>query len=216
MTKYVVFEGTEGVFKSTQVKLLSEYLINKGKTVLVTKEPGTPLCELSMVLRDIILNNKYSEQLSPIAREYILQAVRTIHVNNVINPALGRYDYIIQDRGIMSSIAYGLACNLDYYILEKLNLRSINFDYASDMYKHFYNTTIFLKGDIVKGHHRASSCKQEFVEGDVMELKGLEFQQKVENNFNFLKTKFLNVIEIFVEDKTKEIILDEILKELAE
>jgi dTMP kinase len=211
MTSYIVFEGSEGVFKTTQVALFAEYLRSKGKTVLVTKEPGTNLSPLTMILRDIVLNNKYEPEMTLMAREFIIQAIRSIHVNNIINPAIGKYDYIVQDRGIMSSIAYGIACGVEEAWLEKLNIYSANLFGTRSMYNHFYDITVFLKGDVVKGHHRATSSKQEFVEGDAMESKGLDFQRKVEANFNILKERFSGIVNINVEDKTKEAILNEII-----
>jgi dTMP kinase len=100
--KYICFEGTEGSGKSTQTQKLVDYLRSKGYKVLQTKEPGTPLSPLTMELRKIMLDSQYESQLTMTARELISQAIRSIHLERVVIPALSEYDYIIQDRGILS------------------------------------------------------------------------------------------------------------------
>jgi dTMP kinase len=120
MTKYICIEGTEGVGKTTQTQKLVDHLRNLGYSVLQTKEPGTAHSPLTMELRNIMLNAKYEEQLTRTARELISQAIRSIHVEKVIKPAYGKYDFIVQDRGILSGLAYGEACGNDIGWLESL------------------------------------------------------------------------------------------------
>ena len=108
--RYLVLEGCEGVGKTTQVELLTRYLQSKNFSVLQTKEPGTPLSPLTMQLRAIMLDKQYDGELTIPARELISQAIRSIHLNSVIIPALDKYDFIVQDRGMLSGLAYGTAC----------------------------------------------------------------------------------------------------------
>src|SRR5690242_21803833 len=42
-TQYICIEGCDGFGKSSLTQMLSDYLKNKGKKVVQTKEPGTPL-----------------------------------------------------------------------------------------------------------------------------------------------------------------------------
>ena len=51
---FITFEGIEGCGKSTQAKLLKEYLEKKGWNVFLTREPGGP--KISEKIRDILLN----------------------------------------------------------------------------------------------------------------------------------------------------------------
>src|ERR1019366_42337 len=109
----ICLEGCEGVGKTTQTQKLVDHLRAKGFKVLQTKEPGTPHLPLTMLLRGVMLDKQYDEQLTPLARELISQAIRSIHIEKLIVPALTEYDYIIQDRGILSGLAYGSACGND-------------------------------------------------------------------------------------------------------
>src|SRR5271167_1025736 len=110
---YICLEGTEGVGKTTQTQKLVDHLRAKGCKVLQTKEPGTAHAPLTMQLRGIMLDKQYDEQLTAPARELISQAIRSIHLEKVVFPALSEYDFIVQDRGILSGLAYGTACGND-------------------------------------------------------------------------------------------------------
>jgi dTMP kinase len=100
---FISFEGGEGSGKSTQTKLLKEWLEKNGKTVLLTREPGgTPL---GNQLRDILLDNK-TGAISPRAEALMYAADRAHHVYSTIKPALQRGEVVISDRYFDSSIAY--------------------------------------------------------------------------------------------------------------
>ena len=57
--KFIAFEGCEGSGKSTQLKLLAEYLIGHGVDFILTREPGGS--EISEQIRGIILNGKNTD-----------------------------------------------------------------------------------------------------------------------------------------------------------
>jgi len=100
---FISFEGGEGSGKSTQTKLLKEWLEKNSETVLLTREPGgTPL---GNQLRDILLDNK-TGVISPRAEALMYAADRAHHVFSTIRPALQRGEIVISDRYFDSSIAY--------------------------------------------------------------------------------------------------------------
>ncbi len=100
---FISIEGTDGAGKSTQIELLKKYFIEKGRDVIVTREPGgTPIGEK---IREIILDNNNSE-MSHITEAMLYAASRAQHVNEKIKPALMQGKIIICDRFIDSSIAY--------------------------------------------------------------------------------------------------------------
>lgn len=213
-TTYIVIEGSEGTGKSTQVKILVETLRNMGFSVLETKEPGTDHAPLTMKLRGIMLDAKYEDQLTKEAREMISQAIRSIHINKVIFPAMGKYDFIIQDRGILSGTAYGVACDNPLEYITYLSEKAIGEEGKQKgiSIANLYDHVILFKGNVKKGLDRALSAKQEFEAGDAMENKGISFLEKVNNNFDDHSKLFQRVSVIEVEGKS----IEQVSKELLE
>jgi dTMP kinase len=210
--KYICFEGTEGVGKTTQTQKLVDYLRAKGYKVLQTKEPGTPLSPLTMQLRGIMLDKQYDSQLTVPARELISQAIRSVHMERVVVPALYECDYIIQDRGILSGLAYGTACgNETNWLWELVDVVTPLDDYTQDQIS--YDSIIYLKGDTSAGLKKALQSKQEFAAGDAMEARGNSFLQTVASNMDSMSKSF-NTQTISVDGKNIEEVFSEILRAL--
>lgn len=182
MAKYILIEGSEGAGKSTQINKLAEYLEDKGYKVLKTREPGSPHLPLTMIQRNLMLDNQYSSQMSLLGRELLSQSIRSNHLVKLIKPALDEYDFIIQDRGILSGLAYGEACGNDRGFIESL---------ANNIVKEIgktpetlYDLVLYFDVDADAGLKNATSSKQEFESGDAMESKGGDFLRAVQSNFN--------------------------------
>lgn len=216
-TTYIVFEGSEGTGKTTQVGLIVKKLREQGFSVLETKEPGTPHSPLTLELRKIMLDAKYESELTKEAREMISQAIRAIHINKVIFPAMGKYDFIIQDRGILSGTAYGVACENELSYITYLAEKAIG-DEGKKMgitVHNLYDHIILFEGNVKKGLDRALQSKKEFEAGDAMENKGVSFLEKVNQNFKDHQSLFQNVSTIEIEGKSIEEISSEILEILG-
>ena len=100
---FIAFEGGEGSGKSTQTKLLKNWLEDQGHSVVLSREPGgTPL---GKDLREILLSHN-TGQISPRAEALLYAADRAHHVYSVIRPALESGEIVITDRYFDSSIAY--------------------------------------------------------------------------------------------------------------
>ncbi|GAA4350797.1 dTMP kinase [Microbacterium rhizosphaerae] len=99
---FVTFEGGDGVGKSTQARLLEEWLTSAGRIVLRTREPGGT--EVGELIRDIVLHHR--GEVAPRAEALLYAADRAHHVATVVRPALARGEVVIQDRYLDSSIAY--------------------------------------------------------------------------------------------------------------
>jgi dTMP kinase len=100
---FISFEGGEGAGKSTQTKLLKDWLEKQGESVVLTREPGGTT--LGNQIRQILLDNN-TGAISPRSEALMYAADRAHHVYSVIRPALDRGEVVITDRYIDSSIAY--------------------------------------------------------------------------------------------------------------
>lgn len=217
--RYICLEGTEGVGKTTQTQILYDYLREQGYSVLLTKEPGTPRLPLTMLLRQIMLDNQYDQQLTKPAREFLSQAIRSIHLEKLVAPALNEYDFIIQDRGILSGYAYGEGCGNKFDSLYSMACQNV--DSADELYgnlsvqpERIYDLVVYLRGNSLKGLQRAKEAKQEYATGDAMESRGDTFIDKVASNMDRMVSRFNNVT-IEVDGKSIEQVHHEILASLG-
>ena len=74
---FISLEGIEGTGKSTQSKLLSEYLRSKGFTVALTAEPGGT--QISNKIRELLLSLE-SKGMDPVAELLLYNASRVQHI----------------------------------------------------------------------------------------------------------------------------------------
>lgn len=104
--RFVSLEGGEGAGKSTALSALREALVQAGREVVSTREPGgTPLAEQ---IRELLLSAPGTGQEKPAAETELLLmfASRAQHVRETILPALERGAWVISDRFTDSSYAY--------------------------------------------------------------------------------------------------------------
>ncbi|MEV6523381.1 dTMP kinase [Longispora sp. NPDC051575] len=99
---FIVFEGGEGVGKSTQVVKLAAWLRLRGSEPVVTREPGAT--DIGMRIRGLVLDGK--DDISPRAEALLYAADRAQHVSEVLRPALTEGKVVISDRYVDSSLAY--------------------------------------------------------------------------------------------------------------
>ncbi len=117
--KFIAFEGCEGSGKSTQLKLLAEYLIGHGVDFILTREPGGS--EISEQIRGIILNGKNTDMCDE-CEALLYAAARVQHLKQTVMPALEEGKLVICDRYIYSSLAYqGYARGLGVEFVESVN-----------------------------------------------------------------------------------------------
>lgn len=100
---FIVFEGGDGVGKSTQAKLLAEWVADHGREVVLTFEPGDTVA--GATLRRIVLDPATGD-LAPHAEALIYAADKAQHVHEVVLPALRRGAVVISDRYVDSMLAY--------------------------------------------------------------------------------------------------------------
>ena len=115
---FVCFEGGEGSGKSTQSRLLREWLEAKGYAVLLTFEPGDT--EVGRQLRRIVLSPETGE-LSDRTEALLYAADKAEHVDTVVQPALDRGEVVVTDRYVDSTLAYqGAGRSLDVAEVEQV------------------------------------------------------------------------------------------------
>ena len=100
---FVVFEGGDGVGKTTQVDLLCSWLANAGREVLRTFEPGDTT--VGAMIRRIVLDPATGE-MSPRAETLLYAADKAQHIFSVVRPALQRGAVVVCDRYVDSMLAY--------------------------------------------------------------------------------------------------------------
>ncbi|MBQ9804703.1 MAG: dTMP kinase [Lentisphaeria bacterium] len=117
---FITFEGPEGAGKSSQVRMLAEYLTALGMECILTREPGgTPLAE---DIRQVVKSHHSSEPVHPETELLLMEAARSQHVHEVILPALAAGKTVICDRFYDSTTAYqGGARNLPLDTINILN-----------------------------------------------------------------------------------------------
>jgi dTMP kinase len=98
---FIVFEGLDGVGKTTQAKRLRDYYLAHGRQVVFTREPGGG-GDFCLKLREVMLSHKTSS-LSDL---FLIYSARNEHIVNTIIPALNDGKIVICDRFFYSSIAY--------------------------------------------------------------------------------------------------------------
>ncbi len=99
----ITFEGGEGTGKSTQSKLLYDYLKSKTTDVILTREPGG--CKESENIRNLLVKGNINKW-DPITESLLHNAARREHIKNIIKPALLKNKIVICDRYIDSTMAY--------------------------------------------------------------------------------------------------------------
>jgi dTMP kinase len=115
---FVTFEGVDGSGKSTQAKLLVEWLEAAGHSVLLTREPGgTPVGE---AVRKLVLDG---DEMTAWTEATLFASARAEHVARAIRPALEAGRHVVCDRYLDSSVAYqGIARGLGEEKVRDLSL----------------------------------------------------------------------------------------------
>ncbi len=101
---YIVFEWVVGTGKSTQSKLLKEYIEkNFSKEVLFVREPGgTPIAES---IRTLVQATDFWYDMQPLTDAYLYAASRAELLHSTVKPALDEGKIVISDRSYFSSLA---------------------------------------------------------------------------------------------------------------
>ena len=115
---FVTFEGPDGSGKTTQIRLLAEWLRERGREVVLTREPGGT--EIGDQIR-AVLHDPYNTAMDARAEILLYSASRAQHVAQLIRPALAAGKIVISDRYADSTLAYqGYGRGLDLEMLRTI------------------------------------------------------------------------------------------------
>ena len=199
--QFITFEGGEGSGKSTQINLLHNFLIEKGKDVLSTREPGgTPSAE---IIRDLLTKGD-ADRWSPATEALLMWAARSEHVEKLIKPSLDKGKWVLCDRFYHSTYAYqGVGHNLgieNMRIIKKIIIGEIT-----------PNLTFILDIDPVNGIGRT---KNRVSNEDRFEKMNLAFHNNLRKAFIQLAKKnpkrFIVIDAELSLEKISEIISSEV------
>ena len=167
--KFITFEGTEGVGKSTQIQLLENYLKTKNISCIVTREPGGT--KLGERVREILLDNDGVE-MDPMTELLLMFSARAQHLNEVIYPALKVNTWVLCDRFTDASYAYqGGGRGLSFPVINRIE-NTVQNQFRPDL-------TILLSGDIQEGMRRVSKRGEK----DRFEQEHLAFFERVRSSY---------------------------------
>lgn len=98
---FIVLEGAEGSGKSTQARLIGEWLAANGVEHILTREPGGT--KVGEEIRAILL---HGDDIPAETELLLMNAARAVFVNDVVKPALAAGKIVVADRFWLSSVAY--------------------------------------------------------------------------------------------------------------
>lgn len=185
---FVTFEGIEACGKSTQARLLNNFLLEDGYEVLLTREPGGPA--ISEKIRHILLDNANSEMVAE-TEILLYMASRAQHTAQWIIPALKNNCIVICDRYYDSTYAYqGAARKISSDNIQMIN-KYATFNLVPDV-------TFYLNIPLELSLQRLTDKKQ-----DRLENESRDFHQAVKEGFDKLALE--NPKRFIVIDGTQDI-----------
>lgn len=178
----IALEGPDGSGKSTQIRMLCDYLENKSHEVLLTREPGGT--DISEKIRQIILDNSNSEMCG-MCEALLYASSRAQLAEEVLKPALERGCIVLSDRFVYSSIVYqGIGRGLGIDRIKYINDAALN-GVKADL-------TIMINVSYEEGLRRKSNQR----DLDRLENSGNNFHKKVYEGYQYIATNMDNIIVI--------------------
>lgn len=166
---FITVEGIDGVGKSTQAALIEAVLDSAGHDVLRLREPGG--VKISEQIRAILLDPANAE-MGDVCELLLYEAARAQLVHQVIRPALAAGVTVVCDRFYDSTTAYqAFADGLDRNMVSQANELAVD-GCRPDL-------TLVFDLPVEDALRRRSGREAE----DRLELKGLEFQERVAAGF---------------------------------
>jgi len=205
---FITFEGLEGCGKTTQAKMLFDFLIKQKIPSIYTKEPGGT--KIGDKIRKILLDQK-NDGMDYKTEMLLFLASRAENVRLIILPALEEGKVVISDRFYDSTTAYqGYGRGIDLKITKHLNnlvvgkaIPDLTFILDIDPYEGLRRSASF-------GNSREMRFEEEFINNKI--IGGKLFLERVRQGYYQLSYEETGRIKIIDANRSKEDIFEEIIK----
>ena len=205
---FITFEGLEGCGKTTQAKMLFEFLIKQRIPSIYTKEPGGT--KIGDKIRKILLDQK-NDDMDYKTEMLLFLASRAENVRLIILPALEEGKVVVSDRFYDSTTAYqGYGRGIDLEITKNLNslvvgkaIPDLTFILDIDPYEGLRRSASF-------GNSREMRFEEEFINKKI--IGGKLFLERVRHGYYQLSHEEKGRIKIIDANRNKEDIFEEIVK----
>ncbi|MFL2552995.1 MAG: dTMP kinase [Gammaproteobacteria bacterium] len=196
--KFIVVEGSEGVGKSSQIKIIERYLINNKIDYILTREPGGT--SFGESIRDIILNDdNNTEELTD---SLLFYASRYENYKKIILPALDAGKTVVCDRYHYSTLVYqGIVGNNSY-------VKAIH-EIFDAIYSKMIDHIIYLYTTPKESFKRISKRSVT----DKFESRGLSYLEDLSNAYELVFNGMKNITKIDTSED-KDITKDNLIKSL--
>ena len=196
--KFIVVEGSEGVGKSSQIKIIERYLINNKIDYILTREPGGT--SFGESIRDIILNDdNNTEELTD---SLLFYASRYENYKKIILPALDAGKTVVCDRYHYSTLVYqGIVGN-------NSSVKAIH-EIFDAIYSKMIDHIIYLYTTPKESFKRISKRSVT----DKFESRGLSYLQDLSNAYELVFNGMKNITKIDTSED-KDITKDNLIKSL--
>jgi dTMP kinase len=196
--KFIVVEGSEGVGKSSQIKIIEQYLINNKIDYILTREPGGT--SFGESIRDIILNDdNNTEELTD---SLLFYASRYENYKKIILPALDAGKVVVCDRYHYSTLVYqGIVGN-------NSSVKAIH-EIFDAIYSKMIDHIIYLYTTPKESFKRISKRSVT----DKFESRGLSYLEDLSNAYELVFNGMKNITKIDTSED-KDITKDNLIKSL--
>lgn len=194
----VVFDGSNGAGKTTVIKAVEQYLIDKGLDVIQTREPGgTPIGEK---IRDVILDPQTPE-MSFMTELMLFGAARAQHIEEKIVPALAQGKIVISDRFDAATFSFQhYARGIDLATIKQINDLALN-GFSPQM-------NIILDLDPKEGMKRVHSRGEQL---DRLEVEKEAFLIKARNGYLQQAQDSPEMFTVIDASQSKEMVLADVI-----
>lgn len=199
---FIALEGPDGSGKSTIIKLIGNYLKDKGIEFVMTREPGGTL--IGEEIRHIVLDEK-NTGISDETEALLYAAARGQHVHEKILPSLEEGKLVLCERFVLSSLAYqGVGRGLGIEKVKAINDFAIRGVYP--------DLILFFHVDPEVTLERKTGNQG----GDRLEQEGNDFHKTVYEGYMELLKLYPKNIKVIDATKSIEEVLEQSIKEVED